>query len=486
MRTLRDPETSSRDRWLGGLLVLGLVGVLLHDLGDFGLEFLGVGVPFCLALGIVGGITASPSRPAARQPAAAGVLFVGLALGTAMSAQAALPRLSDRVLEQMTATPPTGTAQERDQVWRRLRAGHPADEAVTRRAVEHLHAYALASPRGSDEQRQAVQLSEHWLNRLTELSNNANRHLLLSRGFRARGRRLQGLIELQQAYVGELRREAVSEAISMGASARDLMEFLRADKKHHRAPATAGSLAYMIHWNLRQPLLSVQLIHLLARDRTVDWLEDRPSAAEACRILGHNPHMALSGEPIIESLQMIAARWKERSPNDPLGYLCEASGQHIRGDITGAERALREGLKQVGPDPSLRVRLAALLRQSQRLREARSVADDGPLPDADAPFGADLRIEQGRCRADNPAGGLLLAKRFVEEFPNQVWARRLMAELLSNAGRLNEAADHIRAAASVSGPGQQKELIDWASKLEEKAKAATAPAKQPEETAPPP
>jgi len=195
-------------------LVCGLLFLGLHNLVDFNLEFLGVGIPAAIALGLL----SRPSR-AAPLPAPPRALRLALLAGVPVLALLALPlALDDRGpvslsrLQQLSRQP--GVA--RDQL---LRAAH---EALDAQPAEYL--VPLLTARGmmtDDRPRAEFPPGEvaRWLNLVAFLNPTApGGHLLTARLLWATGHREQALSEYRRALrdgarlvplIGELLRRDV-------------------------------------------------------------------------------------------------------------------------------------------------------------------------------------------------------------------------------------------------------------------------------------
>jgi O-antigen ligase len=175
----RFAKNARRDR-VEASLVAALIAVLAHNLTDFGLETLGVLLPFCALLGTVFGRQAKvPEKPAAQRSSAA---LAGVALVAALAAIVLLRSPSMRDFDELLKGPPSAAMRA---TARSASLAHPTD-----------YFYALAEAKLQSTETTSASSRLRMLNRAMLLCPTCkDAHAEAARSLWRLGRRQQSLLE---------------------------------------------------------------------------------------------------------------------------------------------------------------------------------------------------------------------------------------------------------------------------------------------------
>jgi tetratricopeptide (TPR) repeat protein len=199
-------------------LLAGLIAVAAHNTIDFGLEMLGVMLPFMAILGTVMGRSRNPEATTGRwtSRALAAATCAGLAFGVL-----AVGHASADDFDQLVQRARTG--EERRALLRRAQATHPTDYFY---ALSYARTEPLRQPDGTKSPRL------HALNRALQLCPNCNIvHEEVARSLWQLGSHGQALSEWRTAIKLWPQRfhEIVRELYRMGATPRELAAVAAAD-----------------------------------------------------------------------------------------------------------------------------------------------------------------------------------------------------------------------------------------------------------------
>jgi tetratricopeptide (TPR) repeat protein/O-antigen ligase len=311
-------------------LVAGLVAVLAHNLVDFGLETLGVLLPFCALLGAIFGRQATPGEDSApkRSPALFAVVACLAALGGIGLLRASAARDFDALL-QPPLTPDSRALA------RAASLAHPTD-----------YAYALAEarlePRGSKGTARLRLLNRAML--LCPLCLGA--HQEAARDLWRLGRRGQALLEWK-IVVTESRAR-------LGGVLDELL----------KASAKAEELASLANNENRYDISRYLLAHGLtdAARETLN-LDSNPESAEFHLV---QAQIGLAAKDL-PAAQKASQRALEIAPRDPRATLMAAEIALLRPESRDEAIAMLEnGLRFSPADVDLNRKRLALLMQTER------------------------------------------------------------------------------------------------------------------------
>jgi tetratricopeptide (TPR) repeat protein len=201
-----------RDR-VEASIAAGLVAVVGHNLTDFGLETLGVLLPFCAVLGALFGRQAVvPDNPAPRRSA---MVFAATAVASAVLAMVLLSSPSTRDFDRLLGAPTTNTTRT------------TAHEASLAHPTDYL--YALAEAKLEPPTLAATSTRLRLLNRAIILCPSCTgAHMEAARDLWRLGRHQQALLEwrtvLQISPVHL--RQIFAELVRSGATAPELMNLV--------------------------------------------------------------------------------------------------------------------------------------------------------------------------------------------------------------------------------------------------------------------
>jgi len=473
-RSVRAALATDNDaaRCIADGLLAGIGAVLAADLAGFSLEFLGVGLPFAVALGVVAGRDSGPMRLDGRAMAVVGIGIVGLATVAALAGQAQ----ADARLADLLARGPSLETPALDDAYREVRRRHPADGLVVLRAGNAL----LARSEGLDGSagREALQRALPHLARAQELDTSDDPHLLAARALFRLGRRSQAMTELRRAYalaVSPL--SAIDEALRAGIGPDDLATLpaglagLQRDAPELDLTDVAEAESALVRVLLQErgrPLLALRTARRL---RAGDPDAPRRGHADAALLLAtceaalRDADCAERSEPNCSPPDEAVARWEEAAdlgralvaaiPGDERAWLCVIEAESRAGHGAQAVAFLLQGRER------LPASLTLLLRDAQeRLAEGRApevaelltaVSDGGDA--AAAAKLARLRVEAflslgrtARAAAETDA--------IVRSWPAKAWAWALAARVREASGQVAHALDALRTAESVSGPAE--------------------------------
>lgn len=480
-------------------LLAGCVSVLVHDLADFSLEFAGVGVPFAVALGVLGGGLRGPV-PLGRRGLVAAALATGL-VGAA-AARWGAPHLVDAELAALKAREAAMSVRELDEAYRDLRRRHPADPLVVLRAADALLARSSDPGARPADRADAVARSMHHLAHAQELSRGGAAHVLTARAFARMGRRAQALTELRLAFASGALQTGLEEALRLGATPAEIADLVRtatqaaADEGDRRPEFEGGRVAVEIVrllWHTRKtPSLARQVADEMRR--ADPRLDDDPEvlaiacavatvdgqcAARAARDGGgaSAPGCSAPGEveAVARGTLSTARRLRELRPLDEAGHLCAFDALVLEGDEAGAERTLREGLDRTG-GPAVRLALAEWELNHRRPSEALATAEsltEGP----DTGRAQRLRLLRvwAYAAAGRPQRALAEAEQNAKNHPDDVWSHRQLSEALERTGQVARAAVEAGAAERLASGGHREHLRAWREQLEARARALVVP-----------
>ncbi len=475
-------------------LLAGLVAVLLHDLVDFGLEYAGVGVAFCIALGVVAGRSAGRTRLDAKAALAlAGALaFFVLPLGIVAS-----HRLVDVQLAKVARKTRGAGPKQIDAAYRGVRAAHPADPFVDVSAADRLLDLALDRTRPLGERSDAVRRALPFLARSQELWANDEPHLLTARALALIGHRGQALTELRLAFaIGGNTGAVVDEALRMGATPEELatlpvaLAHAVAGTAEVRAQFSPGRQATVVVGYLRNERRLAQLSRrtagALLADPKAPWADDQGFLDEACQATVDDAEGAQLGRPGMSSkdelpelsraLATIARRLQAAHPDDGKGYWCRFQSLLFAGHPKRADEVLAAGVKALPRDVPLHVSWARRLFVQHEV--AQAVGALSGITDAMAgPYRREVR--ERRVAALRAAGRMGRAQEeaedAVEANGNQSWAHRLLAGTLAAAGLDVRAAREAGVAARLTSGPERAALEKWKASLLTQARRELPP-----------
>lgn len=484
LNAVRSP---SQDRSLAlaldGLLA-GSVAVFVHDLADFGLEFAGVGVPFAIAIGVLGG-RVERWRVSFRWAAPTGVALAAVA---AVGFLWGLPKLSERELSALPRATPKASPAALDDAYRAVRKHHPADPFV---ALEVSNALLFVADQPSvplETRREAIRLALPHLARAQELSTGELAHRLTARALLRAGRRAQALTELRLAYLARPGEWPILDAaIEAGATPSELAslprvlldepdDLLREARPLGPAAAAAALVAYLYR-ERHAPAVAVAVAEDLLADREAPWSTDEAFLSTACQAMV----VAQQADPaaaavLVSKLESVAATIRSVRAAAAGGYWCGAQARYFANDPAGGEQLLREGLAATNSDPGLATDLAQRLLSANRAADAAAL-----LANLHDPPDAALRARLWRLRVTSlracgrVSRAVSEASTAANDHPREAWARALFAAELAAEGTLGRAADEARAAAALSDGPERDRYDAWARELA--AKAAFQPAR---------
>jgi O-antigen ligase/tetratricopeptide (TPR) repeat protein len=331
---VREGMRASRRDAVETALVAALAAVLVHNLVDFGLETLGIQIPFAVVLGTLLGRTRNVearlwSRPRAAMVGATALVAIGIGIGSLAHA---------RDVDFDGQIKSAATPQAKRQIALRAEAAHPVD-------YFYVLAEAATDPVAPDAGGRSPRL--HTLNHALLLCPRcANVHVAVASTLWALGRRSQALGEWRAAIETrpELFKPALEQIWSAGA-------------RPEEAAALAGARPDRLIW-------------------TASFLADRKQRAYARQLL---PIAMGAGAPqldvlllqarididegaIDQSLKILVAAQK-LAPQDPRGFLLQADAQLRNADVDKALQAVEDGIR-MNPDdlPLQRQRLGIIMR----------------------------------------------------------------------------------------------------------------------------
>jgi len=463
-------------------LLAGVVMVFAHDMVDFGLEFLGVGVPTMAALGAVCAKTVGSERPSSRW----GIALAGGLFGVAaLAGTVGLPRLADTELEAGLAKH-RGPAAPIVTYYREVRARHPADALVCLRAAEAL------LPKATGAERKSVLMAAlPFVGRATELSARETVHLVAARAFVALGRRAQAVSELKSAAVCAPRLTAtLDQALAMGLTGEEFAQLLArvADTYGEEgldpetsAEAAAAALHYL-RADLQQPGLA--------------WKAARALLAEPSERLPVTESLAYSAcTAAAEDAACYATRPVCSSPADPAAHgafllqvaergppgveataACRVEGLLNLDRREEAMEFLKRSVTRLPNSTSLR-----LLYGQQLIRESKHDLAAVVLEAAPAPREEDAvrRLVELRVRAYTLAGRLerasLETARAVETYSTWAWPLVIRARVLRESGDDQGARAALERALALARPSEKQAITEARQAVLEAAPVAPRP-----------
>jgi O-antigen ligase/tetratricopeptide (TPR) repeat protein len=473
-------------------LLAAVVGVLIHDLADFGLEFAGVGVPFIVALGLVAGRTAGAVRwrvGAWAIAGGAGVMAVGVAIF-------ALPQLVDREIPALHARQQTLDVEGLNREYRALHQRHPADPMVVidgSNALLHRFADAtLPLP----ERLKSMDYALRFLSRAQELSQQDQPHLSLAWAFARLGRRSQAFTELRLAYAASMKASAIDQALTYEATPEELASFPVALARS-RAKNPDGNLSfepshaaavlvdYLANGPRRLQMARLTVAEVLRLPASEGVSHSSELLEAACRITYADGECARAKQPGCSAVEQIPAieqqllamggEWMKLAPKEPKAYACLASGHILREDDAEVQRTLSEAAAMFPEAPSLKLFLA-----QWHLRQGRPEASVEALSkiagDGDDLIAAGVRST--RVRALWASGKKVAAKSEAESavrlYPDALWAYELAAGVHQVSGQPELAVQALLNAERLASGEERARLAAWREKLQETQAAPKA------------
>lgn len=407
---------------LGLGLGVALLAVVIHNLFDFSLEYLGVGMPFAIAAGTAVGLNEMPRLLKVKRAWALPSLFIVAALGCFL----AWPSLkqSEAILEQAlkTATTPAQVRAVALPLIDRRPADYYLYSAV---AVAYLGGKSLDAQQALAFAERALYLYPH----------DASAHRVAARALLRLGAKSQGYLEYRLAYQTTLDRGAVlTEATRYASDAESLLRLVPANAadvtqlathlRNHGRLIDAASVAVKAIADLenREGLgpLALQAIHWLIE------LKKPEEAAEVLNAVGPElsatPELALAAASIDEQRQQLdAARVTlEAALHKSPGHieLCRALfrvllAQH---NFVGAREVLGQAQARA-VDSGLRAELMGL--------EAHSYQAEGQFERALVTLKSAVRVAPTAQRHADLAGVQRKLKRYSEAIASYRAAQQL-------------------------------------------------------------
>ncbi len=463
-------------------LAAGAAALVLHDLGDFSLEFVGVGAPFMVAVGVVAGAHfPGRNRIDARVGLAGGL---ALACLTALFAVHGLPKLLPNEVAAHRGEVGSSAASI-DEAWRAVRRRHVADPYVPLEAATALLSRAQTAEM-REERADAIRRALPHLARAQVLSQGESAHALTAEALWLAGRRAQAFTELRAAYVAALRPLAmVRRALQWGADENDLAAFPIAllnasdgvsEKTSRLGPVSAARQLLAELWTQGLYRLARRTAELLAVGGEAfssgALLADMCEAAErdaACHsrdALRCSP--AAERDGILKAMSLLAVRLDGLDAVAAAG--CRSAAARLGGDLEAARAMLAQAISARPENVWLRVKLAQLEldagRPASAVEALRSVA-----PEASPELARDVRTLRilGLLRQQRAAQAITEAEAAVLSHPGAVWPGRLLAQAFEAHGELSRAALVLSGLASRAEGAEREELARWRAALDAKA-----------------
>lgn len=395
-------------------LLAGTAAVAAQGLVDFSLEFVGVGVPFAVAMGLLSRGAWPVRLRWPWQVAGAGVVLA-TALG-GMLLWRAHPTEGDANKVTEAATPED--------------AAQLAEEALRWHPADYLPA-ARAGARWVEADRCSKAMP--WLMRAMQLNPTAPEpHQLAARCLAAAGQGPAARREYRLAGVFGSP-TALEEAAGRFDQISALMEVV---------PDDADGLLRLGEFlsNAGRPEDAV-----VALRRALDEHQDTRALAPLARAL------VLAGEP--EEGLAVARRRIQETPDDPEGWRFAANAQVALEQEEEARATLEEGLKRRPGSPRLVEALTYRLLAARRPAEARRVAEGMT---AQTPFELALRellIASSLAAQGRTSEALDRAQSASGYYPDSPWPLSAVSSYAQAAGRMDEAIAAVERAAALPGQG---------------------------------
>ncbi|MBN2573484.1 MAG: O-antigen ligase family protein [Deltaproteobacteria bacterium] len=406
--SLRHFARNARHDRVEASLAAGLVAVLAHNLTDFGLETLGILLPFCAVLGAMfGRQTVEPDKPT---PQRTTIVTAAFSAAAVLAGIVLLCSPSTRDFDALLQSP--------------LSAGSRAIAEQASRAHPTDYVYALAEARLQPTDLASAASRLRTLNRailLCPMCGGA--HAEAARDLWRLGRRQQALLEwrtvlgLSPGALGSV----VAELVRTGAKPAELVS-LANDKNRH---------------DLSRLLLAHGLIDA-ARQVLADSSDQSSAEYHLVRaqIALHAGDLAAAR---VAASQVLAA-----APRDPRGFLLAADVESRADDRDKAIKLVTDGLRFEPTNVELCRKRLGLLMQTERWRDTdRALAEfrqalghaGAPMTDANLAAAAifEHRGQYQRALAEYQAAAAMA--------PDNVGLLLAVARAAEQAGRVSVAID---------------------------------------------
>ncbi|MGI5865771.1 MAG: O-antigen ligase family protein [Myxococcales bacterium] len=414
---------------------IGVAGVALHDLVDFGLELGGLAVPASVAFAIA--VARRSEGPRFKRRGALALVPVAGVVGVVglFGASGSLARDGEALAGKLGKAPAAEIAADAGRLARR----HPADYFPHLVAAQ---AFAAETPLRADALL-AFANRAMYLNRA-----QAQPHRLAAFALRSLGRHDQARVEYRLAAErGD--RTVIPEVVELYERAEQLLEAVPDDEASLAALADAliaqrriEAAETVVRTSLERHGESLQTLQRLARVASARLEPD-----EAYRV---------------------GARMTEIAPDKPLGLHTRVRALQMKGEPEAAMRLLEEeGFKRHPMDPEIALSLATMKLAARDTRGCREALER-------LPPGLDLRVRLRALRLEASAAerdgqrarAVSLMRTAVTLRPDDAGLRWQYARLLERAGRYDLAIREADAAAA-----RARNLREEADKLKVRAEA---------------
>lgn len=416
---------SGRSHWEVAALLAG-VGVAVHNLADFNLEYPGVSVPLAAVLGVVAG--SSEALIFRRRPLWLVAALVAVVGGVgAWRGMDSLTAADDRLYALAKARTPAPALQEA--ALAEIDA-HPADY--------FLYDIVAAAWVAEGDPRIALAFANRalWL-----FPNDASAHLVAARSLRALGKRSQALLEYRlTAETGGDATAAFREAGTYAKTADELWTL------------TGGAMRWVlpVAANARSTELSTQLLLRAAAE-----LAAEPGVQEV--VLGAVKNLTALGR--LPDAREVLEKAQGALPPSAALSLARAHLERASGDTAAVEKALDDGLKRWPGQFELTCERVAMLTAGKKWFEARALLARANASAIDSHQRLELTLLE--ASVDMEAG---LTARALEAYRTAVRlspstrTHTALASALTATKHYDESVAELRAAQRFEGPAGAKGL----------------------------
>ncbi len=466
-------------------LLAGIIGVLLHELADFALEYAGVSVAFCVGLGV---LTAKSARPVHGRTIP---LLLGAA-GVASAIFAARTGMAHLVDAQLTEASFHSTFQsgaqtaQIDRTYRDILVWHPTDFLVPMRAAEMLLRRA-SDPVTPRESRAALEKASLFLDRAQEVTKSDwpwfSRAWLESQ----EGHRVASLDALGNAFsLGERWADVARFATRLDATPAELS--MLPVREAHSPSATEKSVAasacevMAVTRDGHYSRLVTQSI--LERIEKKELHESEGLLDCACATLAKDAGCASRNElecdtsafapTIANEALRVGNRWRTAHPDDDRAYLCVSKAYAVLHAPEEQMRVLLMAQERFGQDPRV---IAALADAELSARQPALAVQTlkGLVPEISEPRVSQL-VRTVRVRALWELGQKSRALREAEEAirfnPTAYWAYSLATSFNELQGNYAVALGYLNRCFQYSDEGDRLFLTEWRRRLIEEQGAS--------------
>lgn len=470
-------------------LVAGCVAVLVHEASDFGLEYLGVGVPFVVALGAAAGRTGRHRRVG---PVWAGVGAGGVVAVALVGGFYGLPHLVDGELAQLEATTASLDVPALDAAYREVRARHPSDPYVLLKEADVL--LARASATSGPSRREALVRSLAPLARVQELEQSDVAHEVTARALWLLGRRAQAFGELRLAYATSGRPLAVlDEALAYGAGPEELAAFpealaLSVDEEPDRramfepARASAAVVRFLLYERHRPALARLVAREILAA--ADPRLSSSDLLVAACDVAAYDGRCAKAagagcsppGDVAGIASDLVQLGEAMKASNGTEAARCLAEGWRLRGDAGRATQILSDAIRADPANLRLRVVAAGQLLEDKRPAEAfQLLADMNESADPSLAYAMRHARVSALIAAGRTGRAVVEAQAAFDAHPKELWAPLLLASAFEANGELRPAVQALLSGERLAEGAQADEIRKGRTRLEQVLRQGKGP-----------